>query len=123
MNPRRNRRILVVEDDPQCAVMYRAALRFAGFDVDIASDGVDALRAIDHGRPDLIVLDLHLPRLRGEAILSELSVDPELCRIPVVVVTGTDAPHMAAQAAVILRKPCDPDHLVAVVEERLHPAA
>jgi DNA-binding response OmpR family regulator len=119
----RRRRILVVEDDAALASMYRSALRFAGFDVQLATDGMSALWAIDQATPDLVVLDLHLPRLRGEAILSELSANPALQHIPVVVVTGSDAQAAVAQASAILRKPCAPDTLLAVIEEHLDPAA
>lgn len=98
-------------------------MRFAGYDVEIAGDGVSALRSIDQAQPDLIVLDLHLPRLRGEAILSELAASPELRRIPVVIVTGTDPGHTIKQANSILHKPCDPQRLVAIVEEQIQSAA
>lgn len=117
------RRILVVEDDVACAAMYRAALRFAGYDVDVAGDGVSALRLIECERPDLVVLDLHLPRLHGEAILSELAASPDLRQIPVVIVTATDARQTIRQANAILRKPCDPERLVAIVEEQIESAA
>ena len=60
--------ILIVEDDQSLARMYRTALTFEGFDVAIATDGLSALRRIDEQTPDLVVLDLHLPRLRGEAV-------------------------------------------------------
>jgi DNA-binding response OmpR family regulator len=113
----------VVEDDAALATMYRSALRFAGFDVQVVSDGIGALRAIDQQTPDLVVLDLHLPRLRGEAILGELSADPARRDIPVVIVTGSDAQAAVAQASAILRKPCAPDTLLAVIEEYLDPAA
>jgi DNA-binding response OmpR family regulator len=117
------RRILVVEDDAPCATMYRAALRMAGYTVDIAGDGVTALRLIEEARPDLIVLDLHLPRLRGEAILSELTATPALRQIPIIIVTGTDAQRTVTRANAILRKPCDPQRLVAIVDEHLEAVA
>ena len=97
--------------------MYRRALRFAGFDVDIATDGLSALWQIELHLPDLVVLDLHLPRLRGEAILQEISARPEMRHIPVIVVTGTDIEPSIAQAKAILRKPCDPQRLLTLVEQ------
>ena len=115
----KRRRILVVEDDVACAEMYRRALRFAGFEVDIATDGVSALYQIEHHRPALVVLDLHLPGLRGEAILQEISSRSDIKHIPVVVVTGTDIQPSIAEAKAILRKPCDPQHLLTVVEQHV----
>ena len=113
----RRRRVLVVEDDISLAGMYRSALRFSGFDVEIATDGVSALYLIDQGAPDVVVLDLHLPRLHGEAILQEITNSADLCDIPVIVVTGSDPSAGVAQAKAILRKPCPPERLLSVIEK------
>ncbi len=117
-------RILVVEDDSSLAAMYRALLRLAGFDVDVAGDAIAALRYLDQSSPpDLVVLDLHLPGIHGEAVLGEISATPALRHIPVIVVTGSDARLAVAQATAILRKPCDPGRLVSIVERHLSRAA
>jgi DNA-binding response OmpR family regulator len=123
LKPGLRHRILIVEDDEACAAMYRRALRFSGFDVDIATDGLTALVTIEQRRPDLVVLDLTLPHLDGHSVLTEITARPDLHDIPVVVVTGTDARVAISQAAVVLRKPCDPDRLVEVVAHQLDPAA
>ena len=112
----KRRRVLVVEDDRALGGMYRSALRFSGFDVEIATDGLSALRLIDQCVPDVVVLDLHLPRLRGEAILQEIANRADLCDIPVIIVTGSDPSPAVAQAPAILRKPRPPDRLLSVVE-------
>ena len=119
----RRPRILVVEDEPTLAAMYRNVLRLARFDVDVAANGITALRYIDQSAPDAIVLDLHLPGVRGEVILSEIAARPDLAHIPVIVVTGSDAQLVVAQANAILRKPVDVARLVSVVEEHLDTAA
>lgn len=113
----------MVEDDPLLATMYRNALRFAGFEVSAAANGVTALSHIDQSPPDAVVLDLHLPGIGGEAILSEISARPDLCHIPVIVVTGSDLHAVVAQANAILRKPVDVGRLVSIVEHHLDPAA
>lgn len=115
--------ILIVEDDRSLATMYRTALSFEGFDVAVAPDGLTALRHLDERRPDLIVLDLHLPQFRGEAILRELQAHPELRDTPVVVVTADEPRAAIAQATAILRKPCLPDRLLSVIDRSLNPAA
>lgn len=112
-------RILVVEDDRSLANIYRVSLAFAGFDVTSTHDGLAALQSIENVRPDLIVLDLALPRVHGNIILAELAANPETASIPVIVVTGSDMIHAAAQASAILRKPCGPELLLTVVEQRL----
>ena len=123
LKPGVRHRILIVEDDEACAAMYRRALRFSGFDVDVAADGLTALMTIEQRRPDLVVLDLSLPHLDGHSVLTEITARPDLHEIPVVIVTGTDASLAASQAAAVLRKPCDPDRLVEVVTHQLDPAA
>jgi DNA-binding response OmpR family regulator len=57
--------ILIVEDDTELRGIYRTALRVAGYGVQEAGDGYEALRAVDADPPDLVVLDLALPRLSG----------------------------------------------------------
>lgn len=113
------RRILVIEDDSALATMYQSALAFAGFDVEVAGDGLTALEDIDDDHPDLVVLDLHLPQLDGTAILREVAATPDTRNIPVIVVTGSDSDGLPAASAV-LRKPCDPGDLVAAIEQQLH---
>lgn len=114
--------ILLVDDDPTIRQLYRTALLFADFEVEAVEDGLSALRRIDLRRPDLIVLDLHLPRLDGATVLSELRANSFTWDIPVVVVTGTNYQYAVAQASAILEKPCAPEELVAVVEQHLHSA-
>ncbi len=113
------RRILVVEDDDALANMYRSALSFAGFDVAIAGDGLTALEDIDTDRPDLVVLDLNLPQLGGDRILTEVAATPDTCDIPVIVVTGADQVTTTGHVSAIVRKPCDPVALVALIEQTL----
>ena len=115
-------RILVVEDDTALANMYRASLRLAGFEVATAHDGFTALSSIDANRPDLIVLDLHLPRVHGVAVLQDLAANPDTATIPVVIVTGTDITSAVAQTKAVLRKPCDPELLIAAIEHSLRAA-
>jgi DNA-binding response OmpR family regulator len=116
-------RILVVDDDPSICQLYRTALLLAGFQVEVAGDGLSALQKIDARRPHLIVLDLHLPRVDGLAVLAELRANTYTGDIPVVVVTGTGYQYAVAQASAILKKPCAPEELIEVIEQQLHSAA
>lgn len=120
---RPRKRILLVEDDVALAQLYRGVLRMAGFEAMHVSDGWSALRAIDEARPDVIVLDIHLPGLTGDELLKELAARPETRQIPAIVVTGSDINLAVAQAKEILRKPCAPDRLVSVVERYAAAAA
>jgi CheY-like chemotaxis protein len=120
---RSHKRILLVEDDLDLARLYRGVLRISGFEPSHVADGWSALRTIEEDPPDLIVVDVHLPGLRGDELLYELAQRPETRQIPAIVVTGSDIHLAVAQAKQILRKPCDPERLVAAVERYVAAAA
>jgi CheY-like chemotaxis protein len=88
--------ILLVEDNPGDVRLTREALKEGKIrnNLTVASDGVEAMQVLrrergheDSPRPDLILLDLNLPRKDGREVLAELKDDPDLRRIPVVVLT------------------------------------
>jgi CheY-like chemotaxis protein len=115
----RRNSILVVDDDPLFRELYRTALRFEGFDVSTASDGVAALRAIEQNPPSLVVLDVNMPCLDGWGVLQELARYESTKAIPVVVVTASDVINATAQAVAILAKPLAPDELLPVIRQQL----
>ena len=112
--------ILVVEDDPQLRELYRATLTIEGFEVDLVADGLDALRRLDAGTPDLVVLDLALPRLSGHAVYQEILANARTRHVPIVVATADPGDLVDSENLCILRKPIDPDILVATVQRCLH---
>jgi DNA-binding response OmpR family regulator len=113
------RTILIVEDDPGLRRMYRTALSFAGFTVQEAGDGVQALRSIDEAAPDLIVLDLMLPTVGGFEVQADVAARARTRHIPIVVVTGATSVPPTLDVACVLRKPITPDDLVAEVRRCL----
>jgi CheY-like chemotaxis protein len=83
------KRILLVEDDRFQRTAAEAALRQQGFDVAIAVDGEEALRLLADGdRPDLVLLDLIMPKVSGFEVLRRLKMDPASSHIPVVVLSN-----------------------------------
>jgi two-component system, OmpR family, phosphate regulon response regulator PhoB len=113
-------RILIVEDDAHLRRFYRLALTFAGYEVREAGDGVEALRAIESDRPDLVVLDLVLPALSGRAVRDELTAQAHTREIPVVVVTGTSGIEVdRVNADCVLPKPVSSDQLLETVRRCL----
>jgi CheY-like chemotaxis protein len=80
--------VLVVEDDPNVRGLLSTLLGAEGYQVAIASDGVAGLVKAAAQRPALILLDLMMPDLGGARVLEELSADPALADVPVIVVTG-----------------------------------
>lgn len=115
---RAKRTVLIVEDDRRLRDLYRSALAQAGFTVVAVEDGVDALRVVETQRvPAAVVLDLALPRLSGRDVGYELKASPATCRIPIIVVTGTDARDIEGLSVeCVLHKPVTPEQLVEIVD-------
>ena len=111
-------RAFVVEDDPEFRDVLTYVLEQAGWDVDVADDGIAALGRIRRVIPDVIVLDLRMPNLDGVEVLKLLRSTDVGRRIPVVVATGaTIEPSVRALATATLVKPFSMDELLRVVTE------
>lgn len=121
--------ILVVEDNKADARLVQAALRDAPLHrVSIVEDGEQAMaflrRLEPYGlvtQPDLILLDLNLPRKDGQAVLAECKADPALRHIPIVVLTSTQAPTEVTRAytlgaAAYCHKPHDLDEYFSLIQ-------
>lgn len=111
--------ILVVEDDADLRRLFRTALVIEGFGVKEAVDGLDALRKLDEYPPDLVVLDLGLPVIDGFSVHADIASRASTRHLPVVVVTGSYIDLETLGVACVLRKPVDPDTLVATVRKCL----
>lgn len=115
--------VLVVEDDPATRELYRVTLRDAGHAVVAVEDGLDALHFLEATTPDAVVLDLGLPRLSGHDVYREMEAQGVADLVPVVVVTGDAPPGIENEGfACVLRKPIDPDALVATVQSCIRAA-
>jgi len=117
------KRILIVEDDADLRRLFRTALSMAGFDVQEAGDGLEALRLIENNPPDLVVLDLVLRALDGVSVQQELASRALTSHIPVVIVTGSTIDTSTLGVACVLHKPVMPDDLVKTVRQCLSSGA
>ncbi|MBI4079048.1 MAG: response regulator [Candidatus Levybacteria bacterium] len=81
-------KILVAEDDKYLGNAYRVKLAKAGFDVKIALDGQEALGSLKTFTPDLIILDVVMPKKDGFATLEELKKNPQWEHIPVIIASN-----------------------------------
>jgi CheY-like chemotaxis protein len=113
-------RALVVDDSAVIRELIAVNLELEGFEVTMAGDGETALELARETQPDVITLDVMMPRMTGFEAVERLRADPETARVPVVMVTGR------AQAADIARgeetgadayltKPFEPAELIEVV--------
>ncbi len=82
------KKILIVEDDPFLSEMYSAKFEQSGFETEIIDDGKAALSKIKSFKPDLVLLDIVLPKMDGFEVLKKIKADPELKRISVVLLTN-----------------------------------
>ena len=90
----RPRRILLVDDDPNLLVVLAEQLREDGFDVATARDGQEALRRLEAGWPDLILLDLMMPRIDGLALARRIKAEADL---PIIVLSAIDTADSKAR--------------------------
>jgi CheY-like chemotaxis protein len=117
--------ILAIDDEPSILKMLKIALEKQGYEVSTAGDGQEALDEIRSERPDLILLDLKMPRLGGYQLFAQLKSNPDLKDIPIIVITALtqDSEHdddewarrMGAEG--FLTKPFDVEELSRRVEE------
>ena len=82
------RRVLVVDDEPDVQGYLEMLLRDHGYQTLTASDGAVALELVRREKPDLVTLDISMPRSSGTRFYKEVKTDPELAPIPVVIVTA-----------------------------------
>jgi len=115
----KRQKVLVVEDDAALRQMFVTALQIAGFDVLEAPNGYEAIHSVERQLPDIIVLDLLLPGFGGLSVQRDIADRAMTKHIPIVIVTGSTRPLDNLPVACVLRKPVDPDELVAKVRECL----
>jgi two-component system, chemotaxis family, chemotaxis protein CheY len=98
INYRRLETVLVIEDHPDLGRALTMQLEAAGLNVALAKDGIEGLEKIWLLEPELIVLDIHLPRLHGFRLLERLRRQPNLKDCPILAVTGDPDPAIEARA-------------------------
>ncbi len=116
------KRILVIDDEPDILKVVDFRLKKAGYDVITAIDGQEGLDLAKKERPDLIFLDLCLPKVSGEDVCERLKSDEEFKEIPIVFLTASQALRVAEKAKKFgaqdyLIKPFTPEDLLAKVKK------
>jgi CheY-like chemotaxis protein len=129
--PGRQIEVLLVEDDPGDVLMTKEAFEDHKLSnqLHVVTDGVEAMEFLRHTgehadapRPDLVLLDLNLPRMDGREVLQAIKSDPELASIPVVILTTSEAEEdvlrsYSLHANAYVTKPVDFDRFIQVVRQ------
>lgn len=116
--------ILVVEDHPQNRYLMTYLLESRGYEVEVALDGVEALDALEKRAPDLILMDMQLPKVDGYEATRRIKADERFKQIPLVAVTAHSMRRdqdkaMAAGCDVFVTKPINGEDLLALVDRLL----
>ncbi len=117
-------KILCIDDNEQNLYMVTFLLRSKGYDVLQAREGLEGIDAAIRDKPDLILLDIQLPRMDGYEIARVLRANPELLMVPIVAVTsyamsGDREKAMNSGCSGFIEKPINPDTFLSQVEEQL----
>jgi DNA-binding response OmpR family regulator len=110
-------KILVVDDEEHIVMILKDSLEFSGFQVITALDGQEALQAVDKENPDLVVLDIGMPKLDGWEVCRRLKSNEKTKDVPVIILTAyaqtSDQKKGASLGADrFITKPCDLTYLV-----------
>jgi CheY-like chemotaxis protein len=126
MDTQNNHTVLVIDDDPDIRETLSAALQIYGYQAEDVGDGLEALEWLrtHHVRPCVMFLDLMMPKLNGFEFRAAQLKEPELAKIPVVIITGAPAmsrdPSLAGLS--VLTKPFDLNAILSCVQQlcRVH---
>jgi len=117
--------IFLVEDDPVVVKVYGAKFEREGFHVEVAQDGLVALKMLTTAKPDIMVLDLMMPKLNGVDVLKFVRSNPALKEIPVIILSNAHMTSLAQAAAefgverALLKSSCTPSQLIVVINDLL----
>jgi len=120
--------ILIVEDDPETASVFRQMLQFHGYRVEVAHGSAQAMLKLNRQLPDLVLLDIMMPDVSGLEVCRYLRRDPQTADLPVVIVSaktqGEDiAEGLEAGATAYLTKPVSMEQLLYHVQAALSGSA
>ncbi|KKQ97107.1 MAG: hypothetical protein A2W55_02910 [Candidatus Nealsonbacteria bacterium RIFCSPHIGHO2_02_38_10] len=86
------KKILIIEDEKVLLDLLEKRMRAEGYDVAVALDGENGIQKAEEYRPDLILLDIIMPKKDGFEVMEELAADQELKKIPVIIVSNSGQP-------------------------------
>ena len=120
-----NKKLLLIDDDPNLIILVKDYLEFRGYNVDTAENGRVALEILDDGIPDMIICDVMMPEMDGYSLVKHIREEPATNRIPVLFLSAKGQSQDRVKglnegADVYMSKPFEPEELVAQVESSLN---
>lgn len=121
----KQQKILIIEDEKTLLDALSKKLEFEGYDVYTAVDGEDGLNKIKEHMPDLILLDILMPRLDGFGVLENIHKDPKLSKIPVIIISNSGQPVEIERALslgvkdYLIKAEFDPEEVIIKVRNTL----
>jgi CheY-like chemotaxis protein len=118
-------KVLLVEDDPIIIRLYEKILKLEGFEVEMADNGLAALEILPIFKPEIILLDIMMPTMNGVEFLGKMHENPEMQKIPVIVLTNvadsdvTLAAVNAGAALILIKSQTEPDDVVTAIKRVL----
>ena len=119
-----NRKLLLIDDDPNLILLVKDYLEFRGYNVDTAENGREALQVLDRDVPDMIICDIMMPEMDGYSLVKHIRQEPTTNRIPVLFLSAKGQSQdrvkgLSEGADIYMSKPFEPEELVAQVESSL----
>ena len=122
------KKVLIVEDEELIGNLLEKKLRQEGYYASVAIDGEAALKQIREEKPDIVLLDIVLPRLNGFEVLSELKEDEVLQKIPIIIISNSGQPAEIEKAKELgvrdwlVKTEFDPQEVLEKVQRQIGPA-
>lgn len=117
------KKIVLADDEQFISIAYKDGLTRAGYDLTVAHDGEEALAKIKEVKPDLVLLDLIMPKKTGFEVIKEVKADPEIAQIPVIVLSNlsqhTDEEEVRQSGAIdfLVKSDISLEQLVARIQQ------
>jgi len=123
------KKVLLVDDDPDFVDAVKSIIEKAGYDVDVAYDGKEAMEVLPGSNPDVIILDVMMPEMNGHEACKAIKAKPEYANVPIILLTAvasrvtsssyTHRDMLESKAEDYIPKPVEPEVLLSRIEDWL----
>lgn len=118
-------KVLIIEDDPPYRKIYKRKFEVSGYTVEVAEDGIEGIEKMRLFKPDIVFVDLMMPKMDGFQVIDTAKSDPELKAIPIVVLTNlstsddADKVLQKGAVAILVKSDTEPNAIIAKADEIL----